>query len=120
MSKILSPLWTIHPSMRLVLDLAWFSIDETCHIRTFISPLDDELVGLALSLLNVTCLTLDQCGVDLTLLSFVVLVLSTFFVVRMWTPRVLLLHIYLGRDHLVDTLVNLNVDSLSTSSTHPP
>ena len=32
MPRLLSPLWTIHPLVRLVLDLAWFSIGETCHM----------------------------------------------------------------------------------------
>ena len=82
-SELLSSLRMVHPLVRLVLDLAWFTIDETCHIRTSISPLGDDLVGLALSLLNVTCLALDHCGVDLTLLSLcgACLVFSTLFVV---------------------------------------
>ena len=39
-------------------------------IWTSISSLDGNLVNLALSSLNMTCLVLNHCGVDLTLLSF--------------------------------------------------
>ena len=52
-----------------MLDLVLPSLHKTCLIWTFIFSLDGSLVDLALSWSNMTCLILDQCGVELTLLS---------------------------------------------------